>query len=105
MDTPREDERCGICGQPMNAHEAHQQHDDGKPARKGRRVTYVVGEVRGATVHYHAVDDPDRTIKSGASDVAGNLRIDVSELVPGCRVTCWVEPTEYGVIRNDFQLA
>ncbi|MEV1054986.1 hypothetical protein E3E14_07275 [Streptomyces sp. ICN441] len=104
MDILREDERCGICGQPMDAHEAHQQHEDGKPARKGGRISYVVVEVRGATVHYQETENPGRRFQSGASDVAGNLRIDISEL-PGCHFTCWVEPTQYGVIRSDFQLA
>ncbi|HEY9329915.1 MAG TPA: hypothetical protein VIS09_17025 [Streptomyces sp.] len=104
MNSPREDERCGICGQPLDAHDAHQQHDDGRPARKGKRVAYVVVELRGATAHYQATDDPSRTFKTGASDLAGQLGIEASGLL-GCQYTCWVEPTEYGVIRSDFKPA
>ncbi|MFF3948060.1 hypothetical protein ACFYYN_24955 [Streptomyces sp. NPDC001902] len=104
MDALREDARCGICGQPMNAHDLHQQHDEGRPTRKGRRVAYVVVELRGATAHYRAIDDPSRTSKTGADVLAGQLGIDLSSLL-GCQYTCWVEPTEYGVIRSDFKLA
>ncbi|MEU1366299.1 hypothetical protein ABZ454_09185 [Streptomyces sp. NPDC005803] len=88
----------------MDAHEAHRQHDNDQPARKGRRVAYVVVELRGATAHFQATDDPDRTFRTGAADLAGQLGIDVSELL-GRPCTCWVEPTEYGVIRSDFTLA
>ncbi|XEC32946.1 hypothetical protein JAO84_25050 [Streptomyces fradiae] len=88
----------------MNAHGDHKQHHDDKPARKGSRVAYVVVELRGATAHFQAADDPGRTFKTGATDLAGQLGIDVSDLV-GRSYTCWVEPTEYGVIRSDFKLA
>ncbi|MEV8533937.1 hypothetical protein [Streptomyces sp. NPDC051211] len=104
MDTPRDDIHCGICGQPINAHDAHPQHDDDRPARKGKRVTYVVVELRGATAHFQATDDPTRTFKTGAADLAEQLGIDLSGL-PGRPYTCWVEPTEYGVIRSEFKLA
>ncbi|MET9437714.1 hypothetical protein [Streptomyces sp. NPDC006551] len=104
MDTLREDERCGICGQPLNAHDTHQQHDDGQSARKGKRVTYVVVEVRGAIALYQAVDDPTEASKTGAAGLAEQLGIHLSDL-PGRRYSCWVEPAEYGVIQSDFKLA
>lgn len=88
----------------MDAHDAHQRHDDDRPARKGKRIAYVVVELRGATAHFQATDDPGRTFRTGAADLAGQLGIEVSELL-GRPYTCWVEPTEYGVIRSDFTLA
>ncbi|MCX5138613.1 MULTISPECIES: hypothetical protein [unclassified Streptomyces] len=103
METPREDARCGVCGQSTTTHDAHQ-HDDGRPARKGKRVAYVVVELRGATAHFQAADDAGRTFKTGASDLAGQLGISPADLL-GRQYTCWVEPTEYGVIRSDFTLA
>ncbi|MFF7779995.1 hypothetical protein ACFZCG_36910 [Streptomyces tanashiensis] len=104
MDILRDDMRCGICGQLMDAHDAHQQHDDGTPAREGRRVTYVVVALRGATAHYQAIDDPTQTFKTGADWLTEELGIDLSSLV-GRQYTCWVEPAEYGVIQSDFKLA
>ncbi|MFE9856427.1 hypothetical protein [Streptomyces sp. NPDC005780] len=107
MDTQREDAHggiCGICGQPVKGHDAHQQHDEGRPARRGKSVTYVVVELRGATAHFQATDDPTRTFRTGAADLAGQLGIGPSGLLD-CRYTCWVEPTEYGVVRSEFTLA
>ncbi|MFJ9578381.1 hypothetical protein ACIRQF_18680 [Streptomyces sp. NPDC101191] len=104
MDTPREDMRCGICGQPLDTHDAHQQHDGGQPIRNGRRVTFVVVELRGALALYQAVDDPSETLKVVAAGLAEQLGISVSELA-GCRYSCWVEPTPYGAIESDFKLA
>ncbi|MGW6208575.1 hypothetical protein ACWF9B_33660 [Streptomyces sp. NPDC055089] len=104
MDTQHEGARCGICGQAIEGHDAHQQDKDGRPARKGRSVTYVVVELRGATAHFQATDDPTRTFRTGAADLAGQLGIDLSGL-PGRRYTCWVEPTQYGVVRSEFTLA
>ncbi|MDP5310148.1 MULTISPECIES: hypothetical protein [Streptomyces] len=104
MDSQREGAHCGVCGQAMDGHDTHQQDEGGRPARKGKSVTYVVVELRGATAHFQATDDPTRTFRTGAADLAGQLGIGLSGLLDR-RYTCWVEPTEYGVVRSGFTLA
>lgn len=73
-------------------------HESTQVRKPGKRAAYVVTELRGATAHYQPAEDSARTFKTGATDLANNLRIGVAELV-GCRFSSWAEPAEYGVQR------
>ncbi|MFC8095348.1 hypothetical protein [Streptomyces sp. NPDC057301] len=103
MDTSRDDLRCGLCGQVMNAR--HEQHHEESVVSAGRRVEYVVIELRGASALYQAADEPSRTRKTHAADLAKALGVDLPDL-PGRHYTCWETPGEYGgVFRSGFELA
>ncbi|MEU6548406.1 hypothetical protein [Streptomyces sp. NPDC046859] len=103
MDTSQDDLRCGLCGQAVNPR--HEQHHDGPGVGTGRRVEYVVVELRGASALFQAADDPSRTRQTGAADLAEQLGIDLPDLL-GRHYTCWETPGEYGgVFRSGFQLA
>lgn len=103
VDTSRDDLRCGLCGQVMNAW--HEQHHEESVVIAGRRVEYVVIELRGAHALYQAADEPSRTRKTHAADLAEALRVDLPDL-PGRHYTCWETPGEYGgVFRSGFELA
>ncbi|WP_232791090.1 hypothetical protein [Streptomyces kanasensis] len=102
MDTSGDELRCGLCGQVTNA--GHEQHHEEWVGRAGRRVEYLVIEVRGACAHYQAADEPSRTRKTGAAGLAEALGIGLADL-PGCRYTCWETPAEYGVFQSGFELA
>ena len=104
MDASRADKRCELCGQPFDARHSHPAPGASGADRPGKRVEYVVVELRGATAHYRAADDPTRTFKTAADRLAKMLGIDESDLL-GCRYTCWVAPAEYGVVRSEFRLA
>ncbi|MFJ5548522.1 hypothetical protein [Streptomyces sp. NPDC093225] len=93
MDGAHDDCRCGLCGQ-------HEEPQVGG----GRRVEYVVVEIRGATAHYQAADDSSGTFKTGADFLSRELGIDQADLL-GRHYSCWVTPTEYGVIENRFELS
>ncbi|MGW0782118.1 hypothetical protein [Streptomyces sp. NPDC002913] len=103
MDTSLDDVRCGLCGQAVNAR--HEQHHEESVVSAGRRVEYVVIGLRGANALYHAADEPSRTGKMGAADLAQVLRVELSDL-PGRHYTCWERPGDYGgVFRSGFELA
>lgn len=102
MDAAKDDLRCGLCGQVMDAE--HEQNHDESGMSAGRRVEYVVVALRGAIAHCQVADDPSRTSKTGADLLAKQLGIDLPDLL-GRRYTCWETPTEYGVIRNGFEPA
>ncbi|MBM7443228.1 hypothetical protein [Streptomyces sp. HB132] len=103
MDTSRDDLRCGLCGQAANAR--HEQHHEEPVASAGRRVEYVVIGLRGANALYHAADEPSRTRKTDAADLATALGVELPDL-PGRHYTCWEMPGEYGgVFRSGFELA
>jgi hypothetical protein len=102
METSQDDSRCGLCGQVMDA--GHEQHHEESVVGAGRRVEYVVIELRGACAHYQAADDPSRTSKTGAAGLAEQLGIDLPDLL-GRHYTCWETPTEYGVIQSGFEPA
>ncbi|WP_328904168.1 hypothetical protein OHR86_33130 [Streptomyces sp. NBC_00441] len=103
MDTSRNDVRCGLCGQVMNAR--HEQHHQEPAVSAGRRVEYVVTGLRGAHALYHAADEPSRIRKTGAADLAKALGVELPGL-PGRRYTCWEVPGEYGgVFRSGFEPA
>ncbi|MFI5972999.1 hypothetical protein [Streptomyces sp. NPDC051452] len=104
MTVSKEKGICGLCGRPLDAQHSPQEHDFPTSAEPGNRVEYVVVEVRGAVAHYQAVDNPSKTNKTGAVELAEELGIDSSTLV-GRHYTCLVTPAEYGVIRSDFRLA
>lgn len=103
VDTSRDDLRCGLCGQVVNA--LHEQHHEESVVGAGRRVEYAVIGLRGANALYHAADEPSRTRKTGAADLAKALGVELPDL-PGRRYTCWEVPGEYGgVFRSGFELA
>ncbi|MEE1664241.1 hypothetical protein RCR19_01770 [Streptomyces sp. WAC07094] len=102
MDAAKDDLRCGLCGQVMDAE--HEQNHEESGMSAGRRVEYVVVALRGATAHCQAADDASRTSKTGADLLAKQLGIDLPDLL-GRRYTCWETTTEYGVIRNGFEPA
>ncbi|MFE0652504.1 hypothetical protein ACFVZH_28390 [Streptomyces sp. NPDC059534] len=102
MGTTRNKLSCGLCGQPFGAQ--HEQHGRGSMAGAGKRVEYVVIELRGALAYYQATADHSRTGKTVAAGLAEELGIDLADL-PGCRYTCWETPAEHGVIESGFELA
>ncbi len=103
VDTSRDDLRCDLCGQVGNAR--HEQHHEKSVVGAGRRVEYVVIGLRGANALYHAADEPSRTRKTGAADLARALGVELPDL-PGRHYTCWEAPGEYGgVFRSRFELA
>lgn len=102
MDASQENPRCGICGRPLNEQHAHVASSP-SASGEGRRVEYIVVGRRGATAEYQAVQDPSKTYKTGATELAEQLGIGESGLV-GSRFDCWVERAEFGVIRRDFRL-
>lgn len=69
----------------------------------GKRVEYVVVELRGALARYQAAGDLSQTDKTVAAGLAEELGIGLVDLV-GCRFTCWETPAEYGVIQSGFKL-
>lgn len=93
--------RCGLCGQVMDAR--HEQNHEESVVGAGRRVEYVVVELRGAIAHCRTAEEPSRTSRTGAADLAKYLGIDLPDLL-GRHYTCWETPTEYGVIRGGFEL-
>ncbi|MFF4088908.1 hypothetical protein ACFYY9_18795 [Streptomyces nigra] len=103
MDTSQDNLRCGLCGQALTPR--HEQHHAEPTVGTGRRVEYVVVELRGASALFQAADDPSRTRQTGAADLANHLGIDLPDLL-GRHYTCWETPGEYGgVFRSGFQLA
>ncbi|WP_051795094.1 hypothetical protein [Streptomyces sp. NRRL S-87] len=102
MDGAHDDDRCGLCGQVRD--DQHDRQHEESQVGEGRRVEYVVVALRGALAHYQAADDPSRTFKTGADVLAQGLGIDQADLL-GRHYTCWVTPTEYGVIQNGFEVA
>ncbi|WP_406396532.1 hypothetical protein [Streptomyces sp. NBC_00887] len=104
MDTSQDDLRCGLCGQTVNPrHEQH--HEEPVVGSTGKRVEYVVVELRGASALFQAADAPSRIRQTGAADLAEQLEIDLPDLL-GRHYTCWETPGEYGgVFRSGFQLA
>ncbi len=103
VDTSRDDLGCGLCGQVVDAR--HEQHHEESVVGAGRRVEYVVIGLRGATALYHAADEPSRTRRTGAADLAKALGVDLPDL-PGRHYTCWEVPGEYGgVFRSGFEPA
>ncbi|GAA3000679.1 hypothetical protein GCM10020229_11100 [Kitasatospora albolonga] len=97
METSRNEELCGICGQLVDSQHVHAGVD------AGERIEYVVVEIRGVTAHYQAVKNPSRTLRTGAPMLAQQLGIELSELL-GRHYTCLVTPAEYGEIRSQFKL-
>lgn len=98
VDTSRDDLRCGLCGQVVNAR--HEQHHEGSAVGAGRRVEYVVIGLHGANALYHAADEPSRTRRTSAANLAKALGVGLPDL-PGRHYTCWEVPGEYGdVIRQ-----
>ncbi len=102
MGASRDNSRCGLCGQAMDAR--HEQNHEEPGAGAGRRVEHVVVELRGATAHCQAADDPSRTSRTGAAGLAEQLGIDLSDLL-GRRYTCWETRGEHGVVRSGFEPA
>ncbi|MER6678665.1 hypothetical protein [Streptomyces sp. NPDC000983] len=103
MDTSGDGLRCGLCGQVMNAR--HEQHHEEWAVSAGRRVEYVVIGLRGAHALYQAADEPSRTRKTHAADLAKALGVDLPGL-PGRHYTCRETPGEYGgIFRSGFELA
>ncbi|MEW2318778.1 hypothetical protein [Streptomyces bauhiniae] len=70
----------------------------------GERVEYVVVGLRGALVHFRAVEDASRTDRTVATGLGESLGVEPAEL-PGCRFTCWETRTAYGVIQSRFRLS
>ncbi|MFC8225200.1 hypothetical protein [Streptomyces sp. NPDC057287] len=102
MDTSQHNLRCGLCGQVVDAR--HEQNHEGPEVDAGRRVEHVVVELRGATAHCRAADDPSRTSRTGAAGLAEQLGIALPDL-PGRHYTCWETPGQYGgVFRSGFKL-
>ncbi|MET9435816.1 hypothetical protein [Streptomyces sp. NPDC006551] len=101
MDASRNDSGCGLCGQALSTQ--HDQHGDGSMTGVGKRVEYVVVELRGALARYQAAGDLSQTDKTVAAGLAEELGIGLVDLV-GCRFTCWETPAEYGVIQSGFKL-
>jgi len=56
--TSQDDLRCGLCGQVLDGR--HEQHQAESVVSAGRRVGYVVTELRGACAHFQADDAPQR---------------------------------------------
>ncbi|MET7370693.1 hypothetical protein ABZS61_33495 [Streptomyces sp. NPDC005566] len=103
MHTSQDNLCCGLCGQAVNPR--HERHHEEPVVVTGKRVEYVVVELRGATALFQAADDPSRTRRTGATDLAEQLGIDLPDLL-GRHYTCWETPGEYGgVFRSGFRLA
>ncbi|MEU2022995.1 hypothetical protein ABZ565_12605 [Streptomyces sp. NPDC016469] len=101
MDASNDNVRCGLCGQVRDAR--HEQHHEEPAVGAGRSVEYVVVELRGATAHCQAVDEPTRMFRTGGDVLSGQLGIALPDLL-GCHYRCWETPGEYGVFRRAFEL-
>jgi len=102
VDASRNESSCGLCGSTLSAQ--HGQHGDGSTTGAGKRVEYVVVELRGALACYQAADDVSRAGKTVAAGLAEELGISLADLL-GRRYTCWERPAEHGVIQSGFELA
>ena len=93
-------ELCGLCGQPIETHDASR--PDHKYAA-GRRVEYVVIRIQDGLADSQAVDDPADKPTNFAAVLAESLTIDEASL-NGRHYTCLVVVERHRRTYSDFRL-